>query len=164
MICGGNTVRKKRGSGVIPLVLDELEECVSGTGDVEAEVERLELQKKLNDFLLALPRTERVVFMHRYWYMDSVSGIAKRFACSESKVKSMLYRTRKKLRAMLEKERHLRRRHDCAGSALALVVEHGEMRIYAAYALVPLRAMSEQERRNSYCDPDTFHDYTNLTQ
>jgi len=95
---------EKRGGGVIPLALDELEECVSGTGDVEGEVERLELQKMLNDFLLALPQTERVVFMRRYWYMDSVSDIAGRFACSESKVKSMLYRTRNRLRAMLEKE------------------------------------------------------------
>ncbi|MBE6724243.1 MAG: sigma-70 family RNA polymerase sigma factor [Ruminococcaceae bacterium] len=95
---------EKRGGGVIPLALDELEECVSGTGDVEGEVERLELQKMLNDFLLALPQTERVVFMRRYWYMDSVSDIAGRFACSESKVKSMLYRTRNRLRAMHEKE------------------------------------------------------------
>ena len=95
---------EKRGGGALPLVLDELEECVSGTGDVEGEVERLELQKKLNDFLLALPRTERQVFMRRYWYMDSISDIAERFACSESKVKSMLYRTRNRLRAMLEKE------------------------------------------------------------
>ena len=46
---------EKRGGGVMILALDELEECVSGTGDVEAEVERLELQKKLNDFLFALP-------------------------------------------------------------------------------------------------------------
>lgn len=95
---------EKRGGGEMALALDELEECVSGTGDVEAEIERLELQKKLNDFLLALPRTERRVFMCRYWYMDSVSDIAGKFACSESKIKSMLYRTRKKLRAMLEKE------------------------------------------------------------
>ena len=95
---------EKRGGGETALALDELEECVSGTGDVEAEVERLELQKKLNAFLLALPRTDRQVFMCRYWYLDSVSDIAKRFACSESKIKSMLYRTRNRLRAMLEKE------------------------------------------------------------
>ena len=94
---------EKRG-GVMTLALDELEECVSGTGDVEAEVERLELQKKLNDFLLALPKVDRQVFMCRYWYMDSISDIAKQFAYSQSKVKSMLYRTRNKLRAMLEKE------------------------------------------------------------
>ena len=95
---------EKRGGGETALALEELEECVSGTGDVEAEVERLELQKKLNAFLLALPRTDRQVFMCRYWYLDSVSDIAKRFACSESKIKSMLYRTRNRLRAMLEKE------------------------------------------------------------
>ena len=95
---------EKRGGGETALALEELEECVSGTGDVEAEVERLELQKKLNAFLLALPRTDRQVFMCRYWYLDSVSDIAKQFACSESKIKSMLYRTRNRLRAMLEKE------------------------------------------------------------
>lgn len=95
---------EKRGGGELALVLDELEECVSGTGDVETEVERLELQRKLNAFLLALPGVDRQVFVCRYWYMDSVSDIADRFACSESKVKSMLYRTRKKLRTMLEKE------------------------------------------------------------
>ena len=95
---------EKRGGGVMTLALDELEECVLGTGDVEAEVERLELQKKLNDFLLALPKVDRQVFMCRYWYMDSISDIAKQFAYSQSKVKSRLYRTRNKLRAMLEKE------------------------------------------------------------
>ncbi len=95
---------EKRGGGAAALALDELEECVSGTRDVETEIERLELQRKLNEFLLALPETERRVFMCRYWYMDSVSDIAGRFACSESKIKSMLYRTRNKLRSMLEKE------------------------------------------------------------
>ena len=68
------------------------------------EVERLELQKKLNDFLLSLSKLERQVFMCRYWYMDTISDIAKHFACSESKIKSMLYRTRKKLGTMLKKE------------------------------------------------------------
>ena len=95
---------EKRGGGVAALALDELEECVSGTGDVETEFERHELQKKLNGFLSALPQVERQVFMCRYWYMDPISDIARQFACSESRIKSMLYRTRKKLRAMLEKE------------------------------------------------------------
>ena len=95
---------EKRGGGVPALALDELEECVSGKEDVMDEVERIELQKKLNDFLLLLPQFERQVFMCRYWYMDTISDTAKQFACSESKIKSMLYRTRNKLRTMLEKE------------------------------------------------------------
>ena len=95
---------EKRGGGEVALALDELEECVSGSGDVEAEVERIELQTKLNNFLFALPQIDRQVFMCRYWYMDSISDISKQFTYSESKIKSMLYRTRNKLRAMLEKE------------------------------------------------------------
>ena len=98
------TETKMKSNGSLTQTLEELEECVPGTGDVEAEVERLEIQKKLNDFLLALPQVDRQVFMCRYWDMDSISDIARQFACSESKIKSMLYRTRKKLRAMLEKE------------------------------------------------------------
>ena len=95
---------EKRGGGTAALALDELEDCVSGIEDVVTEVEGLELQKKLNDFLLSLPNLERQVFMCRYWYMDTISDIAKHFACSESKIKSMLYRTRKKLGTMLKKE------------------------------------------------------------
>lgn len=95
---------EKRGGGTAALTLDELEDCVSGIEDVVTEVEGLELQKKLNDFLLSLPKLERQVFMCRYWYMDTISDIAKHFACSESKIKSMLYRTRKKLGTMLKKE------------------------------------------------------------
>jgi len=95
---------EKRGGGETALALDELEECVSGEGNAESEAERRELREKLNAFLRALPPTERQVFLRRYWFMDPVADIAARFACSESRIKSMLYRTRKKLRAMLEEE------------------------------------------------------------
>ena len=95
---------QKRGGGELILALDELEECVSGNRDVETEAERLELQRKINAMLWKFPEMERQVFLCRYWYMDPISDIAKRFSCSESKIKSMLYRTRKKLKAMLEKE------------------------------------------------------------
>lgn len=95
---------EKRGNSEIILVLDELEDCVSGSGSVEEESERRELTRKINDFLRALPDTERQVFLCRYWYMDSIASIAKQFSFSESKTTSMLHRTRTKLRALLEKE------------------------------------------------------------
>ena len=95
---------EKRGGSETAIALDELEECTAGTDDVEAEVEKRELQRKLNAFLLGLPQLDRQVFMCRYWYMEPISDIAKQFACSESKIKSMLYRTRNKLRTVLKKE------------------------------------------------------------
>ena len=94
----------KRGGGETAVAFEELEECVSGSGSVEDEVERRELTRRINEFIKALPRTERQVFMCRYWYVDPVSDIAKQFGFSESKVKSMLFRTRCRLREMLEKE------------------------------------------------------------
>ena len=94
----------KRGGGEFPLVLDELENCVSGQDDIEEEFERQELVKILNHFLDMLPMTERRVFLCRYWYMDSIQNISQQFGFSQSKVASMLHRTRAKLRTVLEKE------------------------------------------------------------
>lgn len=95
---------KKRGSGETEVVLHELGECVSGAGDVESEIERRELLLIIDRFIGELPETERRVFLRRYWYMDSITDIARRFGFSASKVSSMLFRTRGKLRAALEKE------------------------------------------------------------
>ncbi len=95
---------EKRGGGELTLALDELEDCVSGSGNVENEIERRELDKLFNSFLDTLPATERRVFLCRYWYMDSIQSIAGQFSFSQSKVASMLHRTRAKLRTVLEKE------------------------------------------------------------
>ena len=95
---------KKRGDGQLPLVLSELEDCVSDGKSIEEEAERKLLAEVIASFVKSLPETEQKVFLCRYWYMDSVSSIATRFRFSESKVKSMLYRSREKLRSRLEKE------------------------------------------------------------
>ena len=95
---------KKRGDGQLPLVLAELEDCISDGKSIEEETERKLLAEVIATFVKSLPETEQKVFLCRYWYMDSVSSIATRFRFSESKVKSMLYRTREKLRVRLEKE------------------------------------------------------------
>ena len=95
---------KKRGDGQLPLVLAELEDCISDGKSIEEETERKLLAEVIAAFVKGLPEMEQKVFLCRYWYMDSVSAIATRFRFSESKVKSMLSRTREKLRVRLEKE------------------------------------------------------------
>lgn len=95
---------EKRGDGQITVVLDELEECLTDGKSVEQEVEAKILSEVINSFVKSLPDTEQRVFLCRYWYMDSIETIAKEFGFSQSKVKSMLYRTREKLRARLIKE------------------------------------------------------------
>ena len=99
-----NRNAKKRGGGEMPLVLEELQDCIADDRNVEQEYERQRLSEVVNAFVKGLPKTEQQVFLCRYWYMDSVEAVSRQFGFSESKVKSMLYRTRQKLRAALEKE------------------------------------------------------------
>ena len=94
----------KRGGGEVTLALEELEDCVAGLQNVEMEYERKELIRAYVKFLDTLPVTERRVFLCRYWYVDSVEAIAEKFGFSQSKVKTMLYRTRVKLRKQLAEE------------------------------------------------------------
>lgn len=94
----------KRGGGQVTLALEELSECIPARQNVESAMAEKELSKILNAFVRKLPEDERKVFLCRYWYLDPVKAIAKRFGFSESKVKSMLFRIRNKLKAELEKE------------------------------------------------------------
>lgn len=96
--------RYKRGGGEIVLALEELEDCIAADQTVEKAYERKQLALVFNRFLDSLPKTERQVFLCRYWYLDSISVIANYYGFSDSKVTSMLYRTRKKLRETLKKE------------------------------------------------------------
>lgn len=82
---------------------DELAQCIPDS-TTNREQENRELSEALNRFLGTLPQESRVIFMRRYWFMDSVAEIASRYGIGESKVKTSLFRTRQKLRAFLEKE------------------------------------------------------------
>ena len=95
---------RKRGGGELPLALEELSEFLSDGNTLETAIETAELTQLLNEFLRRLLKTERTVFVCRYWYLDPIADIAKRFGFSQSKVKSMLARTRKKLATSLQRE------------------------------------------------------------
>lgn len=95
---------KKRGEGVIEEVLEELEECTSGHSDVEETILKKELEEKIRYFVQELPNRESDIFIRRYFYVESTEQIAERFFLKESNVLMILSRTRKKLRAYLEKE------------------------------------------------------------
>lgn len=94
----------KRGGGELPLCLDELSQCVPSDSGVQSELERKELSAMLDAFLRTLPERERMLFLRRYWYVDPIGDIARRFSMKENTVKSVLFRTREKLRSYLERE------------------------------------------------------------
>ena len=90
--------RIKRGRGEASLALEELSECIPDGRSPEKVLEEKEL------FTADLKETDRTIFVLRYWYLVPVADIAEKLHCSQGKVKSSLFRTRKKLREALQKE------------------------------------------------------------
>ncbi len=95
---------EKRGGGQTNLALEELNQCLSDGNTTEAQIERKILADAINRFLDSLKEEEREVFLCRYWYLQSIDEISEQFAYSASKITSMLFRIRKRLRKALEKE------------------------------------------------------------
>ena len=95
---------QKRGGGETLLALDELGECVRGSVDPVQIVELKELEQAIDRFVNALPETDQTIFISRYWFLATVAEIAKKSGCTQSKVKTTLFRLRKKLRVYLQEE------------------------------------------------------------
>ena len=94
----------KRGGGQVELAYEELEDCISGGGSVDERLQAKELTQIINCFLASLPEIDRMLFVCRYWYFESVSQIANRFGFGQSKVKTTLWRLRRKLLETLKRE------------------------------------------------------------
>ena len=95
---------QKHGGGQTGPAFEELSECIPDRERVDEALNRKELVQAINRFLSRLPDTERRLFVRRYWYFDPVSELAKNFGFSLSKVKTTLWRLRKKLLETLKKE------------------------------------------------------------
>ena len=93
-----------RGGGEIPLALEELSECIGQDNDTERKLEARELGRTLTAFLRTEPRNSRVIFLRRYYHLESSREIAQHLGISDSHVRLQLSRTRKKLKAYLKKE------------------------------------------------------------
>ena len=80
-----------------------MEQCIPDAGH-ERTMRGKELGRILDAFLESLPKDSRVIFLRRYWYVDTIAEIARQYGMTESKVKMQLSRTKEKLRIYLEKE------------------------------------------------------------
>lgn len=96
-----NQAKKRMPNAIVSF--SELEEVISDN-KIRSDLENKEIGKLICDFLRSEKPDVRNVFIRKYWFFDSVSDIAMRYSFTESKVKSMLYHTRNKLRSYLKKE------------------------------------------------------------
>lgn len=90
----------KRKAEVVALT-QEMEECIPGAWQ---DTDGRELSRLISTFLRAQTPENRMIFLRRYWYADTVGQIAQRYGISESAVLMRLHRTREKLKKYLNKE------------------------------------------------------------
>ena len=94
--------REKR-SVAAERLLSELSECVPAPVSVEADADDTIVQA-VTSYLYTLDDLTRVLFVRRYFYMDSVEMLARHFGMNASSVSTKLNRTRARLKCYLEKE------------------------------------------------------------
>lgn len=94
----------KRGGPQVETALEELGECLPAPGRPEDRLEERETADLISRFLREQPQLDRVLFLRRYWYLDSVAALAERFSMNENTVKSRLHRTRLRLKEVLLRE------------------------------------------------------------
>ena len=94
---------QKRGGGVYSLALEELDEVLGGGTEPEETLLAVDLRREIDAFLEGLPVSERRVFLQRYWSFCTLEEIVLQFGYSIPKTRTMLYRTRRKLKKYLIK-------------------------------------------------------------
>ena len=94
----------KRYASEYAVSLDELGDSFSSSTTPVQELDAKLLDEAINRFVRELPDDARNTFIGRYYFFDSLKDVAAYCGMSESKAKSLLYRTRQSLKAYLVKE------------------------------------------------------------
>lgn len=94
----------KRYASEYAISLDELGDTFSGGTTPEKVFDGKMLDAAINRFICALPDDVQRAFVGRYFFLDSLKDIAGYCGMKESKLKSLLYRTRQELKSYLAKE------------------------------------------------------------
>ncbi len=94
----------KRFGGPV-LALEELDDCIPSSGSVEEEVEANELSRLIDRWLRSQKTDERVLFVRRYYFGDSVKSLSASYGCSEQKMAQIMLRLRRSLKKAIEEGR-----------------------------------------------------------
>lgn len=86
------------------VLLSELDDCIPSGESVEQIADVKALGECIDRWLSELPETDRILFMRRYWYGESVTTISKSRGLSANATAQKLYRMRHSLKDYLEKE------------------------------------------------------------
>jgi RNA polymerase sigma-70 factor (ECF subfamily) len=95
-----NTREKRNNTHTV--CLEELKWCVSSNETVESEIELKYVSSCIDEYLKHISKTNRIIFVRRYWFMDSFKEISAITGLSEGAIRTRLTRTRDGLRIFLK--------------------------------------------------------------
>lgn len=84
------------------VALQEIGDVIADRTTVEDEIQVRELARMIGDFLETLSRENRIIFIRRYWFLDSYKDISDFMNLSEKTISVRLTRIRKKLKRYLK--------------------------------------------------------------
>ena len=85
-------------------IMDELEGCFPACEDTDRVIDKMSMTKAFERFLSSEPPAHRMIFMRRYFYLDSIGDIARAMKMTNGGVRASLHRIRKRLKKYLEEE------------------------------------------------------------
>lgn len=99
-----NLIRKKLRNQKVDFNIEDYDEKIADELNLESSLIESEENKKIISELENLKEDERDIFILYYYELKKIKEISIMYNMSESKVKSKLFRIRKKLRKILNKE------------------------------------------------------------
>ncbi len=97
-----NTAKKR--NSFYDVALQELEECLPDESSIEGKLLSDEISNLLNSFLESQSKTNRIIFVRRYYFSDSIAEISQKVNLTENNIYVRLNRMRNALKNHLEKE------------------------------------------------------------
>ena len=78
--------------------------CINKEQNVENQIELRELKWIIAKFIENLPKEKRILFLRRYWFLQSVKEIAQDYETTPKNMSVKLLRIRKELKEYLKEE------------------------------------------------------------
>ncbi len=100
--CTYNTAEKRKGN--YGVCIEELDECLAASDTVESSFDSEELSKLLDRFIESLDKTNRFLFVKRYWFADSYEALSRSTGMKEQAIRTRLSRIRAGLKKFLAEQ------------------------------------------------------------
>lgn len=99
-----NIIMQKRETASMIFHWKNWKKCINKEQNVENQIELRELKWIIAKFIENLPKEKRILFLRRYWFLQSVKEIAQDYETTPKNMSVKLLRIRKELKEYLKEE------------------------------------------------------------